>query len=83
MYLVIHQALVKNYKFRDISKVELFNIFSRNFRVKKVFWYVLLKEMEDYSLVSYHIGKHPYIQISKPPINLDNTSHLYKSVGLF
>lgn len=83
MYLIIHEALIRNYKFRNISKVELFNIFSRYFRVKKVFWHVVLKEMENYNLIIYHLGRHPYIEINKPVVNLENTSHIYKSVGLF
>ena len=83
MYLIMHETLIKNYQLSDVSKVELFNVFSRNFRIKKVFWYPMLKEMEDYKLLKYYSGRNSYISILKPPIDLNNTSNLYKSVGLY
>ncbi len=83
MYLIIHRKLIEIHHVSDVSKVEVFNIFSRYYRIKKVFWYAILKEMQDHNLLTYYPGRNSYISILKSPININNTSKIYKSVGLF
>ena len=82
MYLLIHDRLKKKSKgLIDLEIKDVFNMFSYLHHIKKEYRYPVLKELEDFKLISK--VSPTKISVLKSNININNTSKIYKSVGFY
>ena len=77
VYLCIHKKLLE---YAPETKKEAAVILMRNFHIPKSFVYAVLKELEMYGLVNNKNRQKMEIIDTKP---LENSSKLYKQVGMF
>lgn len=81
IYLLMQDRLRIKCKGLEIRTKEVFNMFSYLYHIKKEFRYPILKELEDFKLIS-QVSK-TKISILKSKIDINNTSKIYRSVNLY
>ena len=80
IYLCIHERLKERFHNQETRIKNVFEIF-RTFAIKKIHWYLVLKELQNYKLIE-RINRSVIVVLSKN-IDLKDTSKVYKSVGLY
>lgn len=80
IYLCIHERLKERFRNQETRIKNVFEIF-RTFAIKKIHWYLVLKELQNYRLVE-RINRSVIVVLNKN-IDLKNTSKVYKEVGLY
>ena len=81
MYLCIYSTLQNASIQGVISIKKTFELFGKSYRVPKNLKYAVLKELENFNLITRSSVNE--INIIKTNIDLDNTSKIYKLVGLY
>ena len=81
IYLCIHERLKERFQKRETHVKNVFEIFGKTYGIKKIFWYPVLKELQNYSLIE-RINKSVIVVLGNR-IDLKNTSKVYKAVGLY
>lgn len=82
VYLCIHQRLISNCSINNEMKVrDLFSILGRIYHIPKKFFYPIMKELINLNLIERPNRK--FIKILDSQLDLDDTSHIYQSVGMF
>jgi len=77
VYLCIHKTLSE---YKPETKREAAVILMRNFHIPKSFVYAVIKELEMYGLIDNKNRRKMEITATQP---LDNSSKIYKQVGMF
>lgn len=81
IYLLIHKRLHEKFKEEEIKLEELFKVICKVHGINKQYRYLVLKELEEMKLVK-RINSN-YIKTLPPLINLDESSKLYQSIGMY
>ncbi len=81
IYLCIHERLKEKFNIQETHVKNVFEIFGKTYGVKKIFWYPVLKELQNYKLIE-RINRSVIVVLNKN-IDLKNTSKVYKAVGLY
>ena len=81
IYLCIHKRLEDKYQNELFKLKDLFSILGRIYHINKKFHYAVLKELENLKLMK-RINQHT-VKMLKCNVDLENTSKIYKKVGLF
>lgn len=79
VYLFMHKKLKEKSINNYLTKRDSVKFMSHTFRIPKRYGYAVLKEMEDLNLVKSNGER---IEILKTNIDIDNTSEVFKRVGL-
>ena len=81
IYLCIHQRLKEKFRFQTFSNKELLWILGKVYHIKKIYHYPILKELEDFDLIN-RVNRNEIILL-KSNVDLNNTSKIYRSVGVY
>ncbi|KKN16038.1 hypothetical protein LCGC14_0980000 [marine sediment metagenome] len=81
VYLCIHERLREKFRFQTFSSKEVLWILGKVYHIKKKFHYPILKELESFDLID-RINRNEIVLL-KHNIDLNNTSEIYRSVGLY
>ncbi len=81
IYLCIHERLKEKFHFEIFSNKELLWMLGKVYHIKRKFHYPILKELETFGLIN-RTSKNQII-LMKNKIDLNNTSKIYRSVGLY
>lgn len=79
VYLFMHKKLKEKSINNFITKKESVMFLSHTFRIPKKYGYAVLKELEEFGLIR---SSGDSIEILKSKVDLDNTSDIFKRVGL-
>ncbi len=80
IYLFIHERLKIKCRGIDLEVKEAFNMLGYVYHIKKEFRYPILKELEDFKLISKTKNK---ISVLKSSVDMNNKSKIYRTVGLY
>lgn len=82
VYLCIHSRLCKNFGVgRTVKKKELNFIIGNTYHIPRKWWYPVIKEMIGFGLIEDE-GRFT-IKVLESQWDIDDTSMIYKSVGMF
>ncbi len=81
VYLCIHERLKEKFRFQTFSSKELLWILGKVYHIKKKFHYPILKELQNFNLID-RINRNEIVLL-KSNVDINNTSKIYKSVGLY
>ena len=82
IYLLMHKRLKdKMFKKKCLEVKEAFGMFGFTYHINKKYNYPILKELENFKLIK-RINKTQLV-VLKNGFNINNTSKIYKSVGLY
>ncbi|KKN62700.1 hypothetical protein LCGC14_0509610 [marine sediment metagenome] len=81
IYLCIHKRLEDKFQNEAFKLKDLFLIFARTYHINKKFHYAVLKELESLKLMQ-RLNQHT-ARVLKCSVDLENTSRIYKKVGLY
>ena len=82
VYLFMHERLRK--KSRGIIEIgikDVFKMLGEVHHIKKEYRYPVLKELEDFKLIS-QVSRNK-ISVLKSSVDINNTSKIYRGVGLY
>lgn len=81
MYLCVHKRLKDKFSFETFPLKEVLWILGKIYHIKKKYHYPILKELEDFKLLN-KINQNEVVLL-KCNINLEDTSKIYRKVGLY
>lgn len=81
IYLCIHERLKDKFGYFEFPSKELRWMLGKIHHIKKEYHYPIIKELENFKLIAKVNRSH--IVLKKINININDTSKIYRSVGLY
>ncbi len=81
VYICIYNTLKERSIGMELEIKEVFRMLSSVYHIKKQLRYPVLKEMEDFKLITKINSNR--ISMLKSSVDINNTSKIYRSVGLY
>ena len=84
LYLCIHYRLLNTSKSKMLDRKKVLEIIRRLYHVRRKYAVIVLKEMDTFGLVKIiSSGRNGEVEVLNSSIDLENTSYLYRTAGLY